>query len=110
MYNPGTVSTHLPEKEKKKHSFFLISHKCYVVRKDRKPLSKEVVETMHEFHSSILGSDYFVDKMSGYTAYEITPKVFEKFSEQYWRESASIEEEYKREMALLESEGYGEML
>ena len=81
-----------------------------MVRRDRKPLSKEVVETMYEFHSSILGTDYFVDKMNGDTVYEITPKVFQKFSEKYWRESASISEEYKREMALLESEGYGEML
>jgi len=55
------------------------------VRKDRKPLSKEVVETMYEFHSSILGTDYFMDKMSGNTPYEITPKIFQNFSDKYWR-------------------------
>lgn len=59
-----------------------------MVRKDRKPLSKEVVETMYEFHSSILGTDYFMDKMSGNTPYEITPKVFQKFSDKYRREYA----------------------
>lgn len=89
MNDPGTVSTHLPEKIP---FFFLIinniPYKCYVVRKDRKPLPKEVVETMYEFHSSILGTDYFMDKMSGNTPYEITPKVFQKFSDKYRREYA----------------------
>jgi hypothetical protein len=60
-----------------------------VVRQDRKPLSKEVVETMYEFHSSILFSDYYdVKKMGGNTPYEITPEVFQKFSEKYRREYA----------------------
>jgi hypothetical protein len=43
---------------------------------------------MYEFHSSILGTDYFMDKMSGNTPYEITPKVFQQFSEKYRREYA----------------------
>ena len=63
-------------------------HKCYVVRQDHKPLSKEVVETMYEFHSSILGTDYFVDKMGGNTPYEITAKIFQDFSDEYWRKQA----------------------
>jgi len=40
---------------------------------------------MYEFHSSILGTDYFMDKMSGNTPYDITPKIFQNFSDKYWR-------------------------
>jgi len=43
---------------------------------------------MYEFHASILGTDYFVDKMSGKAPYQITPKVFQDFSDKYWREQA----------------------
>lgn len=59
-----------------------------MVRKDHKPLSKEVVETIYEFHASILGTDYFNDKMCGNTPYEITPMVFQDFSDKYWRKQA----------------------
>jgi hypothetical protein len=79
-------------------SFLVVTHilrKCYVVRKDRKPLSKEVFETMYEFHSSILDTDYFMDKMSGHAPYEITPKVFQDFADNYWREQASFEQLFK---------------
>ncbi|KIM45577.1 hypothetical protein M413DRAFT_442244 [Hebeloma cylindrosporum] len=44
---------------------------CHVIRKDHKPLPKELLETMYEFHSSILDldTDYFMDKMSGNAPY-----------------------------------------
>jgi len=55
-------------------------------------------EAMYQFHSSILDTDYFVDKMCGNTPYEITPKVFQKFSDRYWREEARIQKEYMDEI------------
>ncbi|CAA7260743.1 unnamed protein product [Cyclocybe aegerita] len=57
---------------------------CYAVRKDRQPLHPELLETMHEFHSSLLGSGYFKEPV-GRRPYQITPKAYRKFSDEYWR-------------------------
>ncbi|KAJ3499524.1 hypothetical protein NLJ89_g10094 [Agrocybe chaxingu] len=57
---------------------------CYAVRKDRQPLHPELLETMYEFHSSLLSRGYFEEPV-GRRAYQITPKVYRKFSNEYWQ-------------------------
>ncbi|KAF9559199.1 hypothetical protein CPC08DRAFT_527729 [Agrocybe pediades] len=56
---------------------------CIVVRKDFKPISKYLVETMYQFHASKLSSPYFEDPYENRVP--ITPKMFREFSDQHWR-------------------------
>ncbi|KAF4620883.1 hypothetical protein D9613_000063 [Agrocybe pediades] len=56
---------------------------CIVIRKDGKPISKYLVETMYQFHASKLRSPYFEDTYENRVP--ITPKMFQEFSDQYWR-------------------------
>ncbi|PPQ92967.1 hypothetical protein CVT25_000168 [Psilocybe cyanescens] len=60
---------------------------CYAVRRDGQPLTTEVLETMYEFHGSLLNSDYFEypNFRNEPFPYQITPTVYHKFSDKYWK-------------------------
>jgi len=56
-----------------------------VVRRDKKPLAKETVEAMYQFHVSLMGSNSFMNPYE----LEVTPADFQEFSERYWAEEAA---------------------
>ncbi|KAF9476093.1 hypothetical protein BDN70DRAFT_882865 [Pholiota conissans] len=58
---------------------------CYAVRQDRKPLTAELLETMYEFHSFLISDGYFEEDF-GRALTGITPSVFKKFYDKYWKE------------------------
>ncbi|KDR67771.1 hypothetical protein GALMADRAFT_231682 [Galerina marginata CBS 339.88] len=55
---------------------------CYAVRRDRQPLAKELLETIYQFHASLLSSVYFESEKP---PYPITPARFQAFSDKYWQ-------------------------
>ncbi|KAF9523481.1 hypothetical protein CPB83DRAFT_862764 [Crepidotus variabilis] len=61
---------------------------CLVARRDKKPISKELLETMHQYHSSLLGSDYFEKIMEGVhpPGHNINQGEFQKFYNEYWKQ------------------------
>jgi hypothetical protein len=63
----------------------------FVVRRDKKPLAKETVEAMYQFHASLMGStNSFINPYE----LEVTPADFKEFSERYWvEEAAKLERE-----------------
>ena len=62
---------------------------AFVVRRDKKPLTKETVETMYHFHVSLKLSNFFKDEDGApRLPNELTPKDFREFSEKYWTEEA----------------------
>ncbi|KAF8149434.1 hypothetical protein B0H34DRAFT_733732 [Crassisporium funariophilum] len=60
---------------------------CIVIRKDRKPLKKELIETMFEFHASMLRSDFF--ETPGAQS-RITPERYQAFAENYVRKQIGL--------------------
>lgn len=62
---------------------------AFVVRRDRKPLTKETVETMYHFHVSLKLHDSFRGEDDvQHLPNGLTPTDFREFSERYWTEEA----------------------
>jgi len=60
---------------------------CFAIRKDRKPLKKELLEIMYQFHSSLLGTDFFLEKNH---ESRITSAVFRAFADDFVEKQRSI--------------------
>ena len=68
----------------------IMTAQAFVVRRDRKPLIKETVETMYHFHVSLNLGDSFRDKDGvHHLPNGLTPTDFREFSERYWTEEAT---------------------
>jgi len=72
-------------------TIFTLRLQCFAIRADRKPLKKELIETMYEFHSSLLHSDFFEDFFEGENpGSRINKALFRTFADKYVEEQKRI--------------------
>ncbi|KAJ6617068.1 ectomycorrhiza-upregulated zf-MYND domain-containing protein [Mycena sp. CBHHK59/15] len=62
---------------------------CFVMRKDRKPLTRETIETIWAFHSKIISSNA-VPGGQGWAPIRgvMNPATFQLFSQDYWKQQS----------------------